>query len=238
MMAYNRTMSLEQALKYFREADFAAALNACLKLEQDLHQADLYKIKELKARCLLELKQAQEASVIFEELELYSQAAYAAILNRDLERATRLYKEAEYSPARKWGEFLIAFLQSDDKLSIASPGYLTFRLYTEATIGYFLTYDLKDYFDKFLRHRNDLIQVYPETLKDIGSAYLARKEYQTALVLLEEAKSKFVHDTGVHFKSAMAYFALDMPEKAKPFLNTVAKMLPGSTLIQRLLKIH
>lgn len=226
-------MSYQEALKYFQQADFTAALALCSQV--DLHRTQDKQSKRLQADCLLELKEAMKASLLYEELGLYNQAAYAAILNQDLNRATKLISKASYSPARKWVQFLLEFLPSGDALDLASPGYLTLRLYSEATIGYFLTYDLKNYFAKFIKHRNELAQVYPEIIKDIGSAYLARKEYKSALVLLEEAKAKFCEDAGIHFKSASAYFGLNQPEKAKQFLATVAKMLPGSTLIKNLL---
>ena len=168
----------QQAQSKFQHGDFEAALLLCQNQQ----------FKQLEADCLLELKQAQLAVNIYEQLQLYSQAGFAAILAQDLTRAQSLYQRAVASPATKWGEFLIQFLNEANNRQysfphdIATPGYLTFRLYFEATYGYFLNYSLNDYLVRFLDYKDQLIKVYPEIIKDIGSAHLARKEHRQALV--------------------------------------------------------
>ncbi|MDD9899338.1 MAG: tetratricopeptide repeat protein [Candidatus Melainabacteria bacterium] len=187
-----------------------------------------------QASDLLEQGQAKQASEIYQELGLQAHAAYAAIFDQDLERAAKLNKEAEYSPLSKWVEFLLGLLEASDDQRLASPGYLTCRLYTEASIGYLLDYQLDDYLTKLIKHRYDLVPVYPEILKDIGSAYLARKDYETALEYLNEAKQKYAQDAGVYYKSAIAYLGLDMPDQAKPCIEMVERLIPGSTLVSQL----
>lgn len=233
-----------QAQSKFHDNDFAVALLLCQKalLEINTPTSLSKQIKHLEADCLVELKQAYLAANIYEELQLYSQAAFAAILTQDLPRARLLYQQAIDSPATKWGSFLVQFLNeaSNRQYSfphdIATPGYLTFRLYFEASYGYFLNYGLNDYITRFLDYRNQLINIYPEIIKDIGSAHLARKEYKQALEYLTDAQSKYFEDAGIHFKSAMAHLALNHKGQARSYLLTVKKMLPGSALIESLLK--
>ncbi len=224
-----------QAQSKFQHNDFEAALQLCKNARNK-------EFKHLEADCLVELKQASLAIDIYEELELYSQAGFAAILTQDLPRAKSLYEKAISSPSTKWGKFLIEFLneatnrQYSFTHDIATPGYLTFRLYFESTYGYFLNYGLNDYLVRFLDYKNQLINAYPEILKDIGSAHLARKEYKQALEYLADAEQEYFEDAGIHFKSAMAHLALNHKDKARNSLLTVKKMLPGSALVESLLK--
>ncbi len=224
-----------QAQSKFQHNDFEAALQLC----KNAHNKEL---KHLEADCLVELKQAKQAIDIYEELQLYSQAGFAAVLAQDLPRAQALYLQAISSPATKWGEFLIQFLNEASNREymfphdIATPGYLTFRLYFESTYGYFLNYSLYDYMLRFLDYKDQLINAYPEIIKDIGSAHLARQEYNQALEYLTEAEHIYFEDAGIHFKSAMAHLALNHKDKARNSLLIVKKMLPGSALIERLLK--
>lgn len=191
---------------------------------------------EKQASDLLEAGQAQQASKLYEKLGLKAQAAYAAILDQDLDRAARLNQDAQYSPLQKWVGFMLGLLGANPNQRLPSPGYLTCRLYTEATFGYLISYKLDDYLNKFIVYRYDLVPVYPEILKDLGSAYLARKDYETALHYLNEAKMNFAQDAGVYYKSAIAYLALGKRELAKPCVAMLAKLIPGSTLIGKLQK--
>ncbi len=234
----------QQAQDQFQHCNFEAALQLCSNVLSETNLApELHKqIQHLQADCLVELKQALLAVKIYEELQFYSQAGFAAVLAQDLPRAKLLYQQAIASPSAKWGEFLIAFLnEASNRLyrfpqDIPTPGYLTFRLYFESTYGYFLSYGLNDYIVRFLDYKDQLINVYPEILKDIGSAHLARKEYKQALEYLGEAQNKYSEDAGIHFKSAMAHLALNHKDKARNFLLTVKRMLPGSALVDGLLK--
>jgi tetratricopeptide (TPR) repeat protein len=233
-----------QAQTKFQHSDFEAALALCNKALQDTNLTTAFskQIKQLEADCLLELKQARLAADLYEELQCYSQAGFAAVLSQDLDHARMLYKQAPHSSPSKWGNFLIEFLhqasnrQYSFTQDIPTPGYLTFRLYFEATYSYFLHYQLNDYLQRFLDYRNQLINVYPEIIKDMGSAHLARQEYQQALEHLAEAENKCFEDAGIHFKSAMAHLALNHNNQARESLLIVRKMLPGSELVERLLQ--
>lgn len=228
----------QNILKEFSKENFVCVLDLCNKVLLDIHcdLGSIKEIQELKAFSLQELKYSEASSLLYEELELYTQAGFAAILARDFPRAEKLYSKASLSSARSWGEFLIDFLSSN-KSEIASPGYLTFRLYFESSFGYFLNYELKDYIQKFLDTQNDLEKVYPDIIKDIGSAYLARKEYKRALELFKEAESKSIfEDAGIFFKSAIALLALKHNDQAKQFLVKLQKIMPGSTLIEKIFK--
>lgn len=234
----SNTKLYQNILDEFRKENFAKTIELCNQAINDIHQdADSIKeIKELKAFSLQELKLAEQASLLYEELKLYTQAGFAAILTKDFNRAQKLYSQAEFSPARKWGEFLIDFLHSN-KIEIASPGYLTFRLYFESSFGYFLSHELKEYIQRFLNNRSSLEKIYPDITKDIGSAHLAREEYGRALELLKEAETKSMfEDAGILFKSAIAFLALNHKDKARDFLLKLQKTMPGSTLIEDLLK--
>ncbi len=234
----------QQAQTKFHHSDFEAALLLCQKALQDTNLSvnSNQELKRLEADCLLELKQANSAAKIYEQLQLYSQAGFAAVLSQDLPRAQALYQQAIDSPATKWGEFLTEFLQEASNRQyrfthdIPTPGYLTFRLYFEATYSYFLNYKLNDYLVRFLDYKNQLINVYPEIIKDMGSAHLGRKEYREALEYLAEAEKRCSEDAGIHYKSAMAHLALNHRDKARSSLLNVKKMLPGSTLVESLLK--
>lgn len=220
-----------QAQNKFCNGDFEAALGLCKQSS----------LKQLEADCLLELKQAHLAINIYEELQCYTQAGFAAILSHDIERANILYKQAAPSSPAKWGTFLLKFLHEANNRQysftqdIPSPGYLTFRLYFEMTFSYFLHYELHDYIQRFLDYRNQLINSYPEIIKDIGSAHLARQEYKQALTYLTEAQNHCFEDAGIHFKSAMAHMALNETSQARESLLIVRKMLPGSELVESML---
>ncbi len=233
----------QQAQAAFQRADFNAALELCHSALRNLDSQDPLnkQYKQIQADALLELKQAKAASEIYEEIKLFSQAGFAAVLAEDLPLARALYKQAEESPAAKWGNFLTDFLNEAQNSNYAfdhdvmTPGYLVFRFYFEASYGYILNYQLKNYQRRFLDYRNQLINVYPELIKDMGSAHLARKEYKEALEFLAEAHSHHASDVGIHFKSAMAHMALNHKDQARESLLNVQKMLPGSELIESLL---
>lgn len=124
---------------------------------------------------LIKDKKAHLAKKIFLEKNDFAKAAYCALLEGDLEQARNLYILSNITNAKKWGLFLCKFLTNPSTIPVASPGFLTFRLFFEETLLDFLRYGHSQYVEYFKQQEKILSDFYP----DFG------KEYQKAMDIFE-----------------------------------------------------
>ncbi len=118
---------------------------------------------------LLEQGRFEEAQHHYQSLGLYAQAGFAAILNQDLDLAFKLYQEAPLSPAKRWGLFLYDFFSNPNR-SIPSPGFLSCRLFFEATMGYIFKFEIKEWRQIIIKNKESLKVIYPDLEKELKRA--------------------------------------------------------------------
>lgn len=124
---------------------------------------------EKKLQQLFEEGKFAEAQAQFAEQDLFAQAGFAALLNQDLETAFELYQKASLSPAKRWGLFLYDFF-SNPYRSIPSPGFLSFRLFFEATMGYIFRFKIAKWQEIILNNKDSLRVIYPDIEKELKRA--------------------------------------------------------------------
>lgn len=119
-----------------------------------------------QADILLEEGKFREAKILYLQNQQITQAAYATLLDQNLNEALELYLQAPHSAAKRWGLFLCDFFINPHR-SLPSPGVLSFRLYFEASYFYCYKFGIRDYLRSFEEHADSLAKFYPEYLNDM-----------------------------------------------------------------------
>ena len=123
----------------------------------------------LKAHSLFELGDFDQAMMIYENLQMYTNLGFCYILKDDCYQAKMTYLKADPSAAKKWGLFLTLLLSRCDRV-FPGPGFLTFRLFFESTYYYLLKFKKTDYINRINESAHQLKHLYPEIEKEIKKA--------------------------------------------------------------------
>ena len=178
------------------------------------------------AERLLEEGRFLEAAKSFKESGNYVQSAFSMLLSRDLDEAEKLVRLSEDSLAKDWVLFLISLFKNPKEIK-ELPGFLSFRLFFEGTVTYFLKFELEDFFNRVLEILPSLERSYPEMRKFIGAAYLSLGNYDEAYKFLEEATRVCPMDVDINFKLGELYFFKKEYSKALSNFKKVLLQLPG-----------
>lgn len=209
----------------FTNSDFANAVKN-FKAAEASTGLDETRLNQLLAESLLETGDFAQAKEYFLKANMPSQAAFAMILNGELDEAKKIYEAAVFSLGRKWGLFLCDFLGNTADVAQA-PGFLTFRLMFESTVTYFIRFSLDHYLERFLLNTKQLESYFPELKKCIGSAHLSLANYELAENFLLQAKKLCPQDAEVYYKLGEVYLLTKQNDKAKKCFQEVIAKLPG-----------
>lgn len=127
---------------------------------------DHTKLLALKADSLFELGKVQEAQKIYQEISYFPHAAFAALLQKNIDEAILLYKQADFSPSKKWGIFLCEFLLNPHH-AIVPPGFFSARLFFDATYAKFQNHGLDEYIQIIKDNIEQLEAFHPGIRRDI-----------------------------------------------------------------------
>ncbi len=114
--------------------------------------------------------QFKSAEQIYHSLQLNSHAAFAALMQEDITQAQNYLLEASDNPLSRWVRFLCTLFINSNKIFDANPGLLTFRLYFEATMGYFYQFKLENFIRIILARRYQLENLYPPLRTELEKA--------------------------------------------------------------------
>lgn len=229
----------DKGFKAFTEGDFELALKLLKQARDQMNKSKkkahssedakyrtkLNEIYKLIAEANLELKDLEQAKKNFLNANLFAQAAFCAVLARDLILAKELYEKSSDSLAKHWGLFLCQILDlSNDKFDL--PGFLSIRLFLESTVTYFMIFNLDDYLETFIKNSPQIENYFPEFRKYIGSAYLSLGQYQKSIEILGAALKSYPEDSEIYFKLAQNYMLLEQKEEAIKNFNKTLNLLP------------
>jgi tetratricopeptide (TPR) repeat protein len=252
MLSEKEDLLFQEGYAKYMQGDFASTIELLNKLTR---LAQFPQAGQLLAESHLELGNIEKAQNSYLRNGLKTQSNFCLVLEGQFKKARKLYQECPWSPANKWGIFLCDFLGAEQNTNtISGPGFLTFRLFLESTIFYFLQLGRKNYVDEFLNNASNIEQLFPELRKYIASAHTAygwylrevlpqmpakmsfgfkhstvepRSLFENAVNILNSALKDYPYDAEINFKLGQVYLLMNEKSLAVTNFRKTLELLPG-----------
>lgn len=170
----------------------------------------------------------------FEKKHYLLELGYCALLDDDLDRASKIFKSIRKIDKRaNWAAFLVDLL--NERFN-GYPTYFELRNFLEIDINIFINSSKGDYVEKIASYADFLFTINPEVYKFIGRVFLNNDLEQYGIFFLKRAKDNFYNDPELHFLLAEFYYKHKNYLEAQKSLNSCLKILPGYFPAVNLLK--
>lgn len=170
----------------------------------------------------------------FEKKHYLLELGYCALLDDDLDRASKIFKSIRKIDKRaNWAAFLVDLL--NERFN-GYPTYFELRNFLEIDINIFINSYKGDYVEKIASYADFLFTINPEVYKFIGRVFLNNDLEQYGIFFLKRAKDNFYNDPELHFLLAEFYYKHKNYLEAQKSLNSCLKILPGYFPAVNLLK--